>query len=86
MTQQNELTNLETIEISTKYRHGDCFDLTGYTEEIITKTRQATLREVMEWLRQYAIHGSQITLEWVLDDLEIHSPYGNHSVKRGYMC
>ena len=32
------LTNLETIEISAKYRHGDCFDLTGYTEEIVANT------------------------------------------------
>ncbi len=54
-------------------------------QEIIKKDRQAQaeisfkagIREVVEWFRQYAIHGSKVQLEDVLIDLKAHSPYGN---------
>ena len=38
--------------------------------------RQAGIREVVEWLEKYAIHGGRQPLFNVLDDLKIHSPYG----------
>ena len=44
---------------------------------------KAGIREVVEWLRQYAIHGSKVPLEVVLVDLEAHSPYGKPSSRTG---
>ena len=37
---------------------------------------KAGIREVVEWLKEYAIHGGKVPLHLVLDDIETHSPFG----------
>lgn len=34
------------------------------------------IREVVEWLEQYAIDGGKVSLNAVLEDIRIHSIYG----------
>lgn len=48
---------------------------------IVEVSFKAGMREVAEWLRQYAIHGSKVPLEDVLADLETHSPYGKPNLR-----
>jgi len=41
-------------------------------------------KEVMDWLKEYAVHGGNISLRNVLLDMEVHSPFMNKpSSKRG---
>lgn len=52
-------------------------------EQQLLNERKAGIREVMEWLRQYSIHGSKMPLATVIDDLETHSPYGKPKSRNG---
>ena len=45
--------------------------------------RQEGRKDVVEWLRQYAIHGGKIPLSSVIEDLETHSPYCNPKSRNG---
>lgn len=45
------------------------------------RIKQEGIREVVEWLRQYSIHGKRVALEIVLIDLDAHSPYGKAFLK-----
>ena len=50
-----------------------------YYEDGFKAGKQEGIREVVEWLRQYAIRGGRVQLEYVLIDLDVHSPYGKPS-------
>jgi len=39
------------------------------------KGRREAMKEVVEWLQGYAIHGGNISLRNVLLDMEVHSPF-----------
>ena len=43
---------------------------------------KAGIKEVMEWLQEYAIHGGEIPLKSVLEDIETHSPFMMSQAKR----
>lgn len=44
-------------------------------ERLSIDSRKAGVKEVVEWLKQYAIHGGNTPLDTVLIDLKEHSPY-----------
>ena len=43
---------------------------------------KAGIKEVVEWLQEYAIHGGEIPLKSVLVDIETHSPFMMSQAKR----
>ena len=43
---------------------------------------KAGIKEVVEWLQEYAIHGGEIPLKSVLEDIETHSPFMMSQAKR----
>ena len=43
---------------------------------------KAGIKEVVKWLQEYAIHGGEIPLKSVLEDIETHSPFMMSQAKR----
>ena len=47
-----------------------------FPEELIAEISfKAGIKEVVEWLQEYAIHGGEIPLKSVLEDIETHSSF-----------
>jgi len=38
-------------------------------------TREETLKEVMDWIQSYAVHGGRLPVKDMIDVMEAHSPY-----------
>ena len=62
-------------EISFKAGFNEALNTVVATREY-DEGEHAGRKEVVEWFRQYAIHGGKMVLEDVIIDLEAHSPYG----------
>ena len=78
--------DLQIISLSNK--NDDIFEaLTSYllsqAEISFPLGRQEGRKEVVEWLQEYAIHGGEIPLKSVLEDIETHSPFMMSQVKSG---
>ena len=42
----------------------------------IEEAKKQGVIELLNWLKEYAVHGNKVMLEDVLIDIKAHSPYG----------
>lgn len=61
---------IEVIEQSQKFLKGKLNDV----ELAIQQARLAGIKEVVDWLQEFAIHGGRTPLVEVLDIMAVHSP------------